>query len=171
MSWREGRVASKFQEPILFSTHSFTVKPQTCKPACATVTDFDLRATDPRHQRQSILPGTVGRVPSEQLVPGLSHLPWLLSKSDSPGLPKTLRDQSLSHVQLWTVTVTPWTAAHQASLAMEFFRQKFWSGLSQPRDLPNPGIKPRCLTLQPVSLLAELPEKPNNSLSNSVFTQ
>ena len=170
MSWWEGRVASKFQEPILFSTHSFTVKPQTCKPAHATVTDFDVRATDPRDQRQSVLPGTVGRVPSEQLVPGLSHLPWLLSKSDSPGLPTTLYVLSRS---VMSNSVTPWTAAHQASLAMEFFRQKFWSGLScpSPGDLPNPGIKPRCLTLQAVSLLAELPEKPNNSLSNSVFTQ
>ena len=57
--------------------------------------------------------------------------------------------QSLSHVQLF---VTPWTVACQASLSMEFSRQVDChsllqknfpiQGSSQPRDLPNPGIKP-----------------------------
>ena len=39
--------------------------------------------------------------------------------------------------------MTLWTAVHQASLSMEFSRQKYWSGLLFPilRDLPNPGIK------------------------------
>ena len=39
--------------------------------------------------------------------------------------------------------VTPWTAAHQVSLSMEFFLQEYWNGLSflTPRDLPNPGIE------------------------------
>ena len=36
----------------------------------------------------------------------------------------------------------PWTVA---SLSMEFSRQKFWSGLSFPGDLPDPGIKPASL--------------------------
>ena len=42
--------------------------------------------------------------------------------------------QSLSCTQLF---------AHQASLSMEFFRQKHWSGLpfTSPGDLPNLGIK------------------------------
>ena len=37
---------------------------------------------------------------------------------------------------------TPWTAAHQAPLSMEFFRQEYWSGLlfSSPGDLPDPRI-------------------------------
>ena len=47
--------------------------------------------------------------------------------------------KSLSRVWLF---VTPWTAAHQASLSMEFSRQEYWSGKpflslrdsSQPRD-------------------------------------
>ena len=46
-----------------------------------------------------------------------------------------------SHVRL---TVTPWTAACQAPLSMEFSRQEYWSGLPCPLsgDLPNPGIEP-----------------------------
>ena len=41
-------------------------------------------------------------------------------------------------------TVTPWTAACQASLTMRFSRQEYWSGLPFPSsgDLPNPGIEP-----------------------------
>ena len=34
-----------------------------------------------------------------------------------------------SHVRL---CVTPWIAAHQAPLSMEFSRQEYWSGLSFP---------------------------------------
>ena len=36
--------------------------------------------------------------------------------------------------------VTLWTVAHQALLAIGFFRQEYWSGLPLPslRDLPNP---------------------------------
>ena len=41
-------------------------------------------------------------------------------------------------------SVTPWTAAHQAPLYVEFFRQEYWSGLQfpPPGDLPDPGIEP-----------------------------
>ena len=41
----------------------------------------------------------------------------------------------------------PWTAAHQASLSMEFSRQECWSGLPfpTPGDSPNPGIRPKAL--------------------------
>ena len=48
--------------------------------------------------------------------------------------------KSLSQVQLF---VTPWNAACQAPLGMEFSRQEFWSGLPlpPPGDLPNTGIK------------------------------
>ena len=40
--------------------------------------------------------------------------------------------------------VTPWAVAHQATLSMGFFRQKYWSGLPflSPEDLPGPGTKP-----------------------------
>ena len=39
--------------------------------------------------------------------------------------------------------VTPWTAACQAPLSMEFSRQEYWSGLPfpSPGDLPNPGTE------------------------------
>ena len=49
-----------------------------------------------------------------------------------------------SHVQLFA---TPWTVACQPPLSMRFSRQEYWSGLpcSPPRDLPNPGIKPKSL--------------------------
>ena len=41
-------------------------------------------------------------------------------------------------------SVTPRTAAHQASLSKGFSRQEYWIGLpcSPPGDLPNPGIEP-----------------------------
>ena len=46
-----------------------------------------------------------------------------------------------------------------------FSRQEYWSGLPfpSPRDLPDPGIKPRSPTLQVDSLLSELPGKPKNT--------
>ena len=39
--------------------------------------------------------------------------------------------------------MTLWTVALQSPLCMEFFRQKYWSGLSclLPGDLPDPGLK------------------------------
>ena len=53
---------------------------------------------------------------------------------------------------------TPWTIARQASQSMGFSRQEYWNGLPfpSPRDLPNPGIKPRSSALQANSLLTEL---------------
>ena len=40
-------------------------------------------------------------------------------------------------------SATPWSAACQAPLSMEFSRQEYWSGLpfSPPGDLPDPEIK------------------------------
>ena len=51
---------------------------------------------------------------------------------------------SLSCVLLFA---TLWTVACQAPLSMGFPRQKYWRGLVflSPRDLPDPGIKPRSL--------------------------
>ena len=50
----------------------------------------------------------------------------------------------LSHVQLFE---TPWTVVHQASLFMEFFRQKPWAQFPFPTlgDLPDPGMEPMFL--------------------------
>ena len=47
-------------------------------------------------------------------------------------------DQSLSGVQLFA---TPWAAAHQAPLSIEFSWQEYWSGLlfPPPGDLPHQG--------------------------------
>ena len=52
---------------------------------------------------------------------------------------------------------------------MKFSRQEYWSGLPfpSPGDLPNPGIEPRCPTLQADALPSELPGKPLNSPANA----
>ena len=52
-----------------------------------------------------------------------------------------------------------------SSSVQEFSRQEYWSGLAcHPlRDLPNPKIKPRSLTLQADSLPAEPSEKLKNT--------
>ena len=49
---------------------------------------------------------------------------------------------------------TPWTAACQVPLSIEFSRQGYWSRLPfpSPGDLPNPGIKYTSPMLQAVSL-------------------
>ena len=67
---------------------------------------------------------------------------------------------TLSHVRLFT---TPWTAAYQAPLSMEFSRQEYWSGLPLPHagDLPNPGIKPSSPASQADSLLLSHWGSPN----------
>ena len=51
----------------------------------------------------------------------------------------TLTLSGFSRVQLF---VTPWTAAHQAPLSMEFSRQE---PCPPPGDLPNPGLEPMSL--------------------------
>jgi len=65
--------------------------------------------------------------------------------------------------------VTPWTAAHQALLPMEFSTQEYWSGLpcSPPGDLPNPGIKPWSPTLQADSLPSKPPDDHYSQLNLS----
>ena len=73
------------------------------------------------------------------------------------GAPKVkVKVKSLSHVRLFG---TPWTIAYQAPPSMEFSRQEYWSGwpFPSPRDLSNPGIKPRSPTLQPENLPSEPP--------------
>ena len=44
---------------------------------------------------------------------------------------------ALSHVQPFP---TPWTAARQAALSMEFSRQEYWRGVAI--SYPDSGIKP-----------------------------
>ena len=59
-----------------------------------------------------------------------------------------------------STSVVSWTVACQAP---PFSRQEYWSGLPfpSPRNLPNPGIKPRSLELQAYTLLSEPPGKPH----------
>ena len=75
--------------------------------------------------------------------------------------------QRLSHAQLF---VTPWTAAHQASLFMEFSRQEYCSGLPflSPGDLPHPAIILRSPVLQTNSLPSEPPGKPLHSTEGTL---
>ena len=69
----------------------------------------------------------------------------------------------LSLVRLFA---TPWTVAYQAPLSMEFFRQKYWSGLPFPSagDLPDPGIEPVSPALQADAIPSEPPGKPPSSI-------
>ena len=53
----------------------------------------------------------------------------------------------LSHFSCVQLFATPWTAARQAPLSMEFSRQEYWNGLPcpPPGDPPNPGTEPMSL--------------------------
>ena len=62
--------------------------------------------------------------------------------------------------------VIPWTAAHQASLSLEFSKQEYWSGLPflTSGHLPNPWIK--LMSLASLALAGKFfttvpPGKPN----------
>ena len=54
----------------------------------------------------------------------------------------------LSHFSRVRLLATPWIAAYQAPLPMEFSKQEYWCKLPfpTPGDLPDPGIKPGSLT-------------------------
>ena len=49
----------------------------------------------------------------------------------------------LNHFSCVRLSVTPWTAAHQAPPSMGFSKQEYWGGLPcpPPGDLPDPGIE------------------------------
>ena len=68
----------------------------------------------------------------------------------------------LTHFSCFWLCVTLWTAAHQASLSMGFFRHEDWNGLPcpPPGDLPDPGIEPGSHWLQWDSLPSEPQGKP-----------
>ena len=68
--------------------------------------------------------------------------------------------QSLSRVWLFVI---PWTAAHQASLSVEFPSQEYWSGLPFPTagDLPTQGLSSILLHWQQAFNTAP-PGKPND---------
>ena len=81
----------------------------------------------------------------------------MLSRSVITFLPRS-KVKSLNRVQLFA---TPWTIAYQAPPSMGFSRQEYWSGLPflSPRDLPDPGIKPRSPVFQADALTTEPPGK------------
>ena len=69
----------------------------------------------------------------------------------------------LSHFSHARLLATPWTAAHQAPLSMGFSRNiGVQLPLPPPRDLPDPGIKPRSPALQADSSLSKPPGKPKD---------
>ena len=65
---------------------------------------------------------------------------------------------SLSCARLFA---TPFTAAHEAPLSMEFSRQGYWNGLPfpSPGDLLYPGIEPGSPAFQADALTSEPPGK------------
>jgi len=77
---------------------------------------------------------------------------WIITKAEK------WKWKSLSCI--WLFFVTPWTIQ-----SMELSRPEYWSGwpFPSPRDLHNPGIKPRSPTLQADSLPAESQEKPKDT--------
>ena len=59
--------------------------------------------------------------------------------------------------------MTPWIAACQASLSMEFSRQEEWVAIPFSRGSSQLRIEPRTPALQADSLPSELPGKPQNT--------
>ena len=58
-------------------------------------------------------------------------------------------------------SASPWTAAPQAPLSMEFSRQEYWIGLPfhSLGNLPDPGVNPGSPILQADTLPSEPPGK------------
>jgi len=88
---------------------------------------------------------------SGQPFPSPGHLPDPGIKPRSltlqaGSLPSEPRGKPLIEVTKVRLFATPWTVAYQAPPSVGFDRQEYWSGLPfpSPRDLPDPGIKPRC---------------------------
>ena len=69
-----------------------------------------------------------------------------------------MRASMLSHFSRVQLFATPWTAACQAPLSMEFSRQEYWRVLPSPSlgDPPNPGIK----SASPAFWVDSLPPEP-----------
>ena len=71
------------------------------------------------------------------------------------------KNESISHPVV-SVSVTPWTVAHQAPLSMGFSRQEYWSESSfpPPGEFSDAGIEPGSPALQVDSLPSKLTGKP-----------
>ena len=77
---------------------------------------------------------------------------------------------SLHSCSVISDSVTLWTAAYQAPLSMELYRQEYWSVLSFPSlgDLPNPGIEPESPVAPALAggfFSTEPPGKPHTCMS------
>ena len=98
----------------------------------------------------------------------------LLGHHRSPSwAPSTTFLKSVSH-SVMSSSVTPWNAAHQAPLPMEFSRQDYleWVAIPFSRSLPNPVIELKSPALQADSLLSYPPRKPPTTVLNStIFLQ
>ena len=72
-------------------------------------------------------------------------------------------EKKSEHCTVVSDSAIPWTAACPTPLSMEFSRQEYCSGLPfPPRDLPDPGIEPKCLALQADFLPTEPLGKPDH---------
>ena len=66
----------------------------------------------------------------------------------------------------------PWTVAHKAPLSRGILQEEYRSVLPwlPPRDLPNPGIKPRSPVLQADPLPSKPPGKSESEVAQSCLT-
>ena len=80
--------------------------------------------------------------PSEQSNSGTSTK-WAVTREKMMPQSAGTRGQLRGKVHHAWLSVTPWTAAHQAPLSVGFSRQEYWRGLLCPprRELPNPQIE------------------------------
>ena len=84
-----------------------------------------------------------------------------LETSHKP-LPSSHPSERVKSLRRARLSATPWTAAYQAPLSMEFSRQEYWSvlPLPSPGNLPNPETEPGYPTLQADTLPYDPPGKP-----------
>ena len=73
-----------------------------------------------------------GDLPDAGIEPWTPALQAEALPSEPPGKPSPMHACMLSRFSHFWLCVTPLTAAHQASLSTEFFRQEYWSGLPFP---------------------------------------
>ena len=121
----------------------------------ATVVGTSPRA-NPQPKSDSRAPESVRFNLVAQSCPDSLRPPWTAAQTGFPVHHQLMeltqkvccqRSQSLSRAGVFA---TPWTAAHQAPLSVEFSRQEHWSGLPfpSPGDLTDPGVEPRSPALQ-----------------------
>ena len=96
--------------------------------------------------------------PPDSAVPGILQarpLEWV-AISFSNAWKWKVKVESLSRVRL---LATPWTAAYQAPLSMQFSRQEYWSGVPLPSPIP-----PLVITKLPLQITEKMEESPCHTL-------